>query len=99
MNDRKVTLSCEIPAGSIEEFSHYVKDAIGDPAFSDLTVKIVKKAPPERRLAPSEILEYIVSIIIIIAEGPDAAKKLNTALRVLKTRLDSRKIKYEEKSD
>jgi len=95
--DRKVTMTCQVPIDEVESFSKYILKMTRESSFDGLSVNVVKKSPSERSFAPLDLMSYVVSFIVIVAEGPEAAKKLNSALKVLRKRLDSKKITYTEK--
>jgi len=90
-------MTCQIPIDEADSFSKYILNMTRESSFDGLNVKVVKKSPSERDFAPLDLMSYVVSFIVIVAEGPEATKKLNSALKILRKRLDSKKITYTEK--
>ena len=71
-----VTLACQVPTNLAGTFSEDVRELLSDPAFNDLSVRIVRKKPSQRNFAPVDLLTYAASITIVASQGPDAPRWL-----------------------
>ena len=98
--NKEIEISCDVVSVEREKLlANHIKTRSNDSNFNGLTLRAETHRSNESHAFDPNLVTYLVDIIIIVTEGPDAAMKLRKGATALKKWLQENKITYREKSN